>query len=196
MSMLRLISILVFLIAVPLSAQQTAGLFTYAVLKTSKGDIRLKLFNREAPMSVENFVGLATGKKQFRDVKTGKKIKDQIFYKDMIFHKVHPDLVIQTGCPWGNGKGWPGYTIKQEENELKFDRPYLVAMAKIQGNENSAGSQFFITTKPHDHFNGKYTVMGEVETGKAVVDAISRAPRDAMMRPLEPIKLNEVVIER
>ena len=75
MGMLRLISIFVFLIALPLSAQQTSGLFTYAVLKTSKGDIRLKLFNREAPMSVENFVGLATGKKQYRDVKTGKKIR-------------------------------------------------------------------------------------------------------------------------
>lgn len=194
--MLRLIFVSFLFFASPVFAQQPSGLFTYAVLKTSEGDIRIKLYNRDAPISVENFVGLALGKKQFRNIKTGKKVKNTVFYKDLIFHKVHPDLAIQTGCPWGNGKGWPGYTIKQEKNELKFDRPYLVAMAKIQGNENSAGSQFFITTKPQPHLDKDYTVMGEVETGKTVVDTISRVPRDAMMRPLEPVKLIEVIIEQ
>ncbi len=193
--MLRLTLMLMLFITTP-SYAQPAGLFSFAVLKTSEGDIRLKLYNREAPLSVDNFIGLASGKKQFRDIKTGKKVKNTVFYKDMIFHKVHPDLVIQTGCPWGNGKGWPGYTVKQEQNSLKFDRPYLVAMAKIEGNENSAGSQFFITTKALPYLDKDYTVMGEVETGHNVVDLISHAPRDAMMRPLEPIQLIEVVIER
>ena len=192
--MLRFLLCFFFIFSFSASAQGNA-LFTFAVLKTSKGDIRLKLYKKEAPQTVENFVGLATGTKQFRDIKTGKKIKDTVFYKDMHFHKVHPDLGIQAGCPWGTGKGWPGYTLKAEKNELKFDQPYLIAMSKINGNDNSVGSQFFITTKIAPHLNKDYTVFGEVIDGKKVVDAISRVSRDAMMKPLKSIMLKEVIIE-
>lgn len=171
------------------------ALFTKATLETSKGPITLKLFKKDAPNYVDNFVGLATGKKDFRDTNTGKKIKDTVFYKNMVFHKVHPELGIQTGCPWGNGKGWPGYTVKEEVNELKFDRPYLVAMAKIEGDNNSIGSQFFITAKPAPHLDGKYTIIGEVEKGFKVVDEIASVKRDAMMKPLKPVKLEKILIE-
>lgn len=192
--MLRLLIIsLLFVPSVAFS--QGNALFAFVTLKTSAGDIRLKLYKREAPQYVENFVGLANGSKQFRDVRTGRKVKDVPFYKDMIFHKVHPELGIQTGCPWGNGKGWPGFTLKDEKNGLKFDKPYLVSMARIKGDENSVGSQFFITTQKAPHLDEDYTVMGEVERGFAVVDKIAKAPRDAMMRPLTPIKLERVVVE-
>lgn len=169
---------------------------TYAVLKTSQGDIRLKLYNRDSPKTVENFVGLAKGVKVFRDAHTGKKVRDRPFYTNMIFHKIHPDLGIQTGCPWGTGKGWPGFTIEDEtNNKITFDRPYLLAMAKINNQTSSAGSQFFITTKKAPHLNGKYTIFGEVVSGHNIVVNISKAPRDSMMKPLKPIKLNEVIIE-
>ncbi len=171
------------------------ALFAFVTLKTSMGDIKLKLYKKDAPRTVENFLGLTLGTKAFRDPKTGKKIKDLPFYKDMIFHKVHPDLGIQTGCPWGNGKGWPGYTLKSEENELKFDKPYLVAMSRIQDSMNSVGSQFFISVKPLPHLNGEHTIFGEVVTGTNIVDQISNARRDAMMKPLKPILLKEVVVE-
>ncbi len=192
--MLRLLICLFILFPARGFAQGNA-LFAFATLKTSLGDIRLKLYKKEAPNYVENFVGLSTGEKQFRDVRSGKKIKDTPFYQDMIFHKVHPELGIQTGCPWGNGKGWPGYTIKDEKNGLKFDKPYLVGMARISDDENSVGSQFFITTSKSPHLDERYTVMGEVDKGFAVVDKISRVPRDAMMKPLSKVELKRIIIE-
>ena len=178
------------------SLAQLSAPHSFAVLKTSKGDIRVKLYNRDSPKTVENFVNLAKGLQTYRDASTGKKMKNTPFYKDLLFHKVHPDLGIQTGCPWGNGKGWPGYTIEDEtNNKLTFDRPYLMAMSKISEKKDSAGSQFFITTKRANHLNGKYTIFGEVVTGQEVVLNISKAPRDSMMKPISPIKLIEVLIE-
>ncbi len=192
--MFRLLVGLIIFIPHILLAEENA-LFTFANVETSLGKIRLKLYKREAPNYVENFVGLATGEKQFRNVENGRKVKDVPFYKDMIFHKVHPELGIQTGCPWGNGKGWPGFTVKTEKNELKFDKPYLVAMSKIPGDDNSVGSQFFITTKVVPHLDKSYTIIGEVDKGFEIVDKISKMKRDAMMRPLKPIKMKRIVVE-
>lgn len=190
----RLIIILLFFPT--LSWAQLSAPHSYAVLKTNKGDIRLKLYNRESPKTVENFIGLAKGIKEYRNATTGKKVNGVPFYNGQVFHKVHPDLGIQTGCPWGNGKGWPGYTIEDEtDNKLVFDRPYLLAMAKIPDRTKSAGSQFFITTKKASHLDGKYTIFGEVVTGQEIVKSISREPRDAMMKPLSKITLDEVIIE-
>ena len=169
--------------------------FVFVTLKTSMGNIRLKLFKDEAPRTIESFIGLVTGSKIYNDIKTGKKIKNIPFYRDMVFHKVHPDLGIQTGCPLGNGKGWPGFTIRDEKNDIKFDRGFLVAMSKIEGNPNSSGSQFFITVKPVEYLNGKYTVIGEVVDGHGVVRNISEVKRDAMMKPVEPVKLFEVLVD-
>jgi len=169
--------------------------FVFVTLKTSMGNIKLKLFRDEAPRTVETFIGLVTGSKTYNDIKTGKKTKDTPFYKNMIFHKVHPDLGIQTGCPLGNGKGWPGFTIKDEKNDIKFDRGFLVAMSKIEGNPDSAGSQFFITVKPVEYLNGKYTVIGEVVDGHEIVKKVSEVKRDAMMKPVEPVRLFEVLVD-
>ncbi len=192
--MKRVLLTLFLFFSFQLKAEENA-LFAFVRLKTSEGDIRIKLYKKEAPRTVENFLGLATGAKAFRDPKTGKKVKDTPFYKNMLFHKVHPELGIQTGCPWGNGKGWPGYTLKGEENELKFDKPYLVAMSRIQDSVNSVGSQFFITTKSISHLNSEHTIFGEVIEGSKVVDTISNVKRDAMMKPIKPIYLKEVVVE-
>ena len=169
--------------------------FTFVTLKTSMGNIRLKLFNEKAPRNVENFVGLALGRKTFFSLKDGKRIRNTPFYKEMIFHKVHPELGIQTGCPLGDGKGFPGYTIKNEKNKLKFDKGFLVAMSKVENEADSVGSQFFITVKPMEYLNEKYTVMGEVIGGQEVVKKISRVKTDVMMRPLKPVKLLEVIVD-
>ena len=171
------------------------ALFAFVTMKTSMGDIKLKLYKKEARRTVENFVGLASGTKSYRDGKTGKKVLNTPFYRDMIFHKIHPELGIQTGCPWGNGKGWPGFTIKHEKNDLKFDRPYLVAMSRTIKDPNSVGSQFFITTKASPHLNELYTVMGEVISGQDVVRKISLQKRDAMMKPLKPFQLMQVIVD-
>lgn len=193
---MALLSFLIsFVLVGSLSAQESLP-NNFAVIKTSMGDIRVKLYNNTAPKTVNNFVGLSKGTLPYKDANTGKKVANKAFYKDMIFHKIHPTLGIQTGCPWGTGKGWPGFTIKDEINrKLKFDRPFLVAMAKIDRQPDSAGSQFFITTKAQPHLDGQYTIFGEVVSGYDVVKQISRQPRDAMMKPLNPIKMSEIVIE-
>lgn len=171
------------------------ALFTFVRMVTSMGTIRLKLYKQDAPRTVENFVGLASGSKAYRDLSTGKKFRDTPFYKKMVFHKVHPDLGIQSGCPWGNGKGWPGFTIKNEANDLKFDRPFLIGMSRTQDNPNSMGSQFFITTAKADHLDKTFIVFGEVVEGEDVVKRISQVKRDAMMKPLQPVVLEEVIVE-
>ncbi len=189
---------LIFMLTLSVSTSSWAepnALFAFVTLKTSLGNIQLKLYKKEAPRTVDNFLGLASGTKSYRDSKTGKKALEKPFYQDMVFHKVHPELGIQTGCPWGNGKGWPGFTIVQEKNNLKFDRPFLVAMSRTLKDPNSVGSQFFITTLAAPHLNEGYTVMGEVVSGQDIVKKISMQKRDAMMKPLKPIKLIEVIVD-
>jgi cyclophilin family peptidyl-prolyl cis-trans isomerase len=92
-------------------------------------------------------------------------------------------------------KAGPDLPSNRKKNELKFDKPYLVSMAAISGDSNSVGSQFFITTKKAPHLDNEYTVMGEVVQGFEIVDQISQVPRDAIMRPLKPIKLIRVTVE-
>lgn len=186
--------LLILSLASPVQGQDNA-LFAFVTIKTSLGDIRVKLYKKDAPRTVDNFLQLALGRKSYRNAKTGKKVKDLPFYKDMVFHKIHPDLAIQTGCPWGTGKGWPGFTMKEERNELRFDRPFLMGMSKIQGDPNSVGSQFFITTVAAPHLDKDHTVIGEVIQGEDVVRLISQQKRDAMMKPLQPIKMIEVVVD-
>lgn len=193
MNISLLLSILVMF--TPASAQDSLP-GSIATLKTSMGDIRIRLFPKDAPQTVATFVGLATGSKSFSDVKTGKTMRDVPFYKDMIFHKIHPKLGIQTGCPFGDGRGWPGFTLRDEAKaSMKFDRRFLVALAKIPGQKSSGGSQFFITTEISPHLNGKYVIFGEVTSGTEVVEKVSRQEIDAMMRPINPIRLKEVLIE-
>jgi len=165
-----------------------------AILDTNKGEIRIHLRKDIAPATVNNFVGLATGKKEFRDADTGKTIRDTPFYQKHVFHRVHPSLGIHTGCPWGTGHGWPGFYIPFEKQgeKIKFDRPYLVGLATIPNRPDTGGSQFFITTKPGPELNQKHVLFGEVFLGKDVVDKIANTKRDSMMRPLKPVKLNSI----
>lgn len=173
---------------VPLPAEP--GL--YAVVYTSMGNIVCRLFEKQAPKTVANFRGLATGTKAWTDPTTGR-VKHTPLYSGTTFHRVIPDFMIQGGDPTGTGNGWPGYKIEDEiDPSLKFDRPGILAMANSGPNTN--GCQFFITVGPAEHLNGNYSVFGEVVSGQDVADAISKVPRDSADKPNEPVKIAAIAI--
>ncbi|OFZ02198.1 MAG: hypothetical protein A2Z97_06235 [Bdellovibrionales bacterium GWB1_52_6] len=164
-----------------------------AVLKTSLGEITVKLFPETAPKAVENFVGLATGKKQWTDP-SGKVQKSKPLYNGTIFHRVIPSFMVQGGDPAGNGTGGPGFKFEDETKPTdQFDRPGILAMANAGPNTN--GSQFFITVKATPWLNGRHTIFGEVVKGMDVVEKIVGTPRDAGDRPLTPVVIQKLLIQ-
>ena len=166
----------------------------YATLKTSMGEIVIRLFEEKAPKTVANFVGLATGTKEWSDPRTGQQMKRPL-YNGTIFHRVIPNFMIQGGDPLGRGTGGPGYRFSDEFHpDLHHSKPGILSMANSGPNTN--GSQFFITHQPTPWLDGKHSVFGEVVKGREVVEAIGNAPRGAGDEPLTDIVLTEVVISR
>ena len=167
---------------------------TYALLETSLGNIVARLFEKEAPKTVENFVGLAEGTKEFADGNTGKKQKKN-FYDGLTFHRVIPQFMIQGGCPEGTGRGGPGYKFGDEFHpSLKHSKAGRLSMANAGPGTN--GSQFFITVAATPWLDNKHTIFGEVVEGQEVADKISNVPRDSGDRPRTPVILQKVRIER
>jgi peptidyl-prolyl cis-trans isomerase A (cyclophilin A) len=167
-----------------------------ATLHTSAGDIVLKLFPDQAPVTVQNFVGLAEGSKEWTDPRTKQKSTAPL-YDGTIFHRVIDGFMIQGGDPLGKGFGGPGYQFKDEFHpDLKFDRPYLLAMANAGPGTN--GSQFFITVGPTPHLNRKHTIFGEVADAesRAVVDRIAKTPTAGQDRPRQDVTIDSVTIAR
>jgi peptidyl-prolyl cis-trans isomerase A (cyclophilin A) len=165
-----------------------------ATLHTTLGDIVIELFPNHAPKTVENFVGLATGAKEWTDPRTGKKSTEKL-YEGTIFHRVISGFMLQGGDPLGQGFGGPGYQFADEfHGELQFDRPYILAMANSGPGTN--GSQFFITVAPTTWLNRKHTIFGEVKdaASQAVVDAIGATPTGAQDKPVTPVVINSVTI--
>ncbi|MEO6115924.1 MAG: peptidylprolyl isomerase, partial [Pseudolysinimonas sp.] len=158
-----------------------------ATIHTNHGDIRINLFGNHAPLTVENFVGLATGGKEWTNPKSGQKSTDPL-YDGVIFHRIIKDFMLQAGDPLGQGTGGPGYTFNDEIHpELTFAEPYVLAMANAGPGTN--GSQFFITTVPTPWLQAKHTIFGEVadDASKKVVDDIEAVPTDRGDKPLEPV---------
>jgi peptidyl-prolyl cis-trans isomerase A (cyclophilin A) len=175
-------------------AAGSSGPGLYARFETTQGTIVVKLFEKEAPKTVANFVGLADGTKEWTDPKSGQKVK-RPFYDGLVFHRVIPDFMIQGGDPLGTGTGGPGYKFEDEFNPaLTFNRPGLLAMANAGPNTN--GSQFFITDAPTPWLNNKHTIFGEVTEGLDVVKKIARVPKGAADRPTTPVVINKVTIFR
>ena len=165
-----------------------------AKFETTQGTIVVKLFEKESPKTVANFVGLAEGTKEWTDPKTGQKVK-RPFYDGLIFHRVITDFMIQGGDPLGTGTGGPGFRFEDEFSpSLKFDRPGLLAMANAGPNTN--GSQFFITEAPTDWLTNKHTIFGEVTEGMDVVKKIIRVPKGPGDRPTTPVVINKLTIIR
>ncbi len=184
-------------------AHETLRTMTTIIMRTSEGDIKINLFDDETPETVANFLGLATGEKEWIDPMTGQPSHEP-FYNGLTFHRIIKDFMIQGGCPLGNGTGGPGYDFDDEiVPDLKFDHPYLLAMAnaglrrgmdgKIHGTN---GSQFFITTVPTPWLDGHHTIFGEVadDDSKAVVDKLEAVNTDRMDRPTEPVGIVSVEV--
>jgi peptidyl-prolyl cis-trans isomerase A (cyclophilin A) len=153
-----------------------------------------RLFEKEAPLTVANFVGLAEGTREFAEPGSGKKTK-RPFFDGLAFHRVIPDFMIQGGCPLGNGTGGPGYRFADEFHpSLRHDGPGKLSMANSGPNTN--GSQFFVTVAATPWLDNRHTIFGEVVEGQDVAVQISKAPRDGNDRPRTPIVLQHVRIER
>ncbi|OYO24612.1 peptidylprolyl isomerase [Enemella dayhoffiae] len=165
-----------------------------ATLHTNHGDVVINLFENHAPKTVDNFVGLATGSKEYTDPQTGQKTTGK-FYDGLGFHRIIDGFMIQGGCPEGSGRGGPGYQFGDEFHpELAFNKPYLLAMANAGPGTN--GSQFFITVAPTPHLNRRHTIFGEVadQASRDVVDAIAKVRTGGMDRPVEPVVINSVEV--
>ena len=168
---------------------------TYATFDTSMGKIVCRLFEKEAPNTVKNFIDLAEGKRDWSDNVSGKKGPGPL-YNGTVFHRVIPKFMIQGGDPSGTGMGGPGYKFADETkgSPHKFDKPGKLAMANAGPNTN--GSQFFITVDKTDWLTGNHTIFGEVVEGQDVVDAITKVKRNAQDRPAQDVKVNSVSIDR
>jgi peptidyl-prolyl cis-trans isomerase A (cyclophilin A) len=167
-----------------------------AVLHTTQGDITVNLFGLHAPKTVKNFIGLATGGQTWRNPRTGQEETGPL-YKDLVFHRIIPNFMIQGGDPIGNGTGGPGYEFDDEiAPDLDFRKPYILAMANAgkRGGHGTNGSQFFITTAATTWLQGAHTIFGEVadQASRDVVDKLGSVPTDRSDRPLEQQVLSSV----
>ena len=168
---------------------------TYAIFNTTEGNITVRLFEADAPITVKNFIELAEGAKEWTHPTTRTKSTSKLF-DGTIFHRVIPDFMIQGGDPTGTGMGGPGYRFEDETagSKHKFDKPGKLAMANSGPNTN--GCQFFITVANTDWLTGKHTIFGEVVEGQDIVTKISLVPRSGQDKPHKPVVLESVVIER
>jgi peptidyl-prolyl cis-trans isomerase A (cyclophilin A) len=167
---------------------------TYAVLKTSEGTIVCKLFEKEAPKTVANFIELAEGKREWTHPVSRAKSSDKL-YDGTVFHRVIPDFMIQGGDPAGTGMGGPGYKFEDETkgSPHRFDKKGKLAMANAGPNTN--GSQFFVTVAATEWLTGKHTIFGEVVEGQEIVDKVSKVST-RQDKPVKPVVLETVTIER
>ena len=158
-----------------------------AVLHTNHGDITVELFSSKVPNTVGNFVGLAEG--------TVKWSGSGPLYKDVIFHRIIKNFMLQGGDPEGSGRGGPGYRFGDEfDPSLRHDKPGILSMANAGPGTN--GSQFFITTVPTPHLDNRHSVFGQVTAGMDVVKKIENVKTGPGDRPVEDVILHSVEILR
>jgi cyclophilin family peptidyl-prolyl cis-trans isomerase len=150
----------------------------HAIFDTSMGTFKAEIFEDKAPLTSANFIKLA----------------EKGFYDGLIFHRVIPNFMVQTGDPKGNGTGGPGYEIKDEFGPgLRHNKPGMLSMAN--SGPDTAGSQFFITTVPTPWLDGKHAIFGKVIEGQDIVDKISNVDRSSNDKPLIQIKIKKLIIE-
>jgi peptidyl-prolyl cis-trans isomerase A (cyclophilin A) len=167
---------------------------TYAHFETNQGTFIVKLFDDVAPKTVANFVGLAEGTKEWRDPVSGQPISKP-FYDGLTFHRVIDGFMIQGGCPLGTGTGGPGYRFEDEfAPTARHARAGILSMANAGPNTN--GSQFFITLGATPHLDNRHSVFGEVVEGLDVVKAIGRVRTGRQDKPVDPVVIDHVRIER
>jgi peptidyl-prolyl cis-trans isomerase A (cyclophilin A) len=166
----------------------------YAHFETTLGNFTAELFESKTPKTVANFIGLADGTKEWKHPKTGEKHKKP-FYDGIIFHRVINGFMIQGGDPLGQGYGGPGYQFEDEfQPDLRHDRAGILSMANAGPGTN--GSQFFITLGPTPHLDRRHSVFGAVVEGLDVVETIGKVKTGPQDRPVTPVVMNRVWIER
>jgi peptidyl-prolyl cis-trans isomerase A (cyclophilin A) len=187
--------------AAPKATPAAAGKNPTAVFHTSAGEIKCELFMDKAPKTVSNFIGLASGKKDWTDPATGQPQHNKPLYDGTIFHRVIPNFMVQGGDPLGQGIGGPGYKFEDEfDASLAFDQPGRLAMANSGPNTN--GSQFFITDVPTPWLTGRHTIFGQCDqSGQAVVKKIEAMPCQGGVtcdgrnsRQMNPVKITHIEI--
>jgi cyclophilin family peptidyl-prolyl cis-trans isomerase len=166
----------------------------YARFATTEGDFTIQLFDKEAPNTVENFVGLAEGTKTWKDPRSGEK-KTTPYYDGLIFHRIIDGFMIQGGDPTGTGTGGPGYSFADEFHpQRRHHKAGILSMANAGRNTN--GSQFFITLAPTPHLDNRHSVFGEVVEGMDVVRKIGSTKTGPGDRPLKDVVIKSIKIER
>ena len=173
--------------AVPAASQPVQAIF-----ETTAGNINCTLFPDKAPITVDNFIGLATGTKDWKNPSSGAPMHNKPLYDGTVFHRVIPNFMIQGGDPLGNGSGGPGYSFRDEQSDLTFDVAGRLAMANSGPNTN--GSQFFITEVPTPHLNGHYNIFGQCDNNDLVKQIARMATDPRNDRPFSPVKINHVKI--
>ena len=167
---------------------------TYAKFVTTEGSFTIRLFEQEAPRTVENFVGLADGSKEWSDPRTNQKVRKP-YYDGTIFHRVIDGFMIQGGDPLGQGIGGPGYNFADEFHpKVRHNKAGIMSMANRGPNTN--GGQFFITLAPTPHLDDRHTVFGEVVDGMDVISKIGRTQTGDRDRPAKDIVIQHVIIEK
>jgi len=180
---------------VDLPAHAEPGL--YGAMDTTLGRITFQLYERQAPLSVKNFVELAQGRKSWFDEKVNRMVRRPL-YPGITFHRVIPDFMVQAGDPTGTGAGNVGFTVPDEfatTADLKYDKPGRFGMANV-GRPDTNSSQFFITVKPTPWLDGRHTVFGQVLEGQEIVDAITNVPRGENDKPNTPVKILRIQFQR
>ena len=166
----------------------------YAEFNTTEGNFTVRLYDQEAPQTVENFIGLAEGTKEWSDPRTNQKVK-RPYYDGVIFHRVIDGFMIQGGDPLGQGIGGPGYTFADEFHpQLRHNKPGILSMANRGPNTN--GGQFFITLGPTPHLDDRHSVFGEVVDGMDVVRKIGGTRTGDRDRPVNDIVIKSIKIDR
>jgi peptidyl-prolyl cis-trans isomerase A (cyclophilin A) len=167
---------------------------TFATFDTTEGKFTIRLFDQEAPKTVENFVGLAEGTREWTDPRSNRKVR-QPYYNGGIFHRVIDGFMIQGGDPLGQGIGGPGYTFADEFHpQLRHNKAGILSMANRGPHTN--GGQFFITLAPTPHLDDRHSVFGEVVEGMDVVRGIGRTATDPRDKPLKDVVITSVTVER
>jgi peptidyl-prolyl cis-trans isomerase A (cyclophilin A) len=166
----------------------------YAQFITSEGNFTVRLYDQEAPKTVENFVGLAEGTKEWTDPRTSEKVTKP-YYDNVIFHRVIKGFMIQGGDPLGQGIGGPGYTFGDEFHpKARHNKAGILSMANRGPNTN--GGQFFITLGPTPHLDDRHSVFGEVVEGMDVIQKIGTTATNERDRPLTDVAIQTIKIER
>ena len=166
----------------------------YAKFVTSEGNFTVRLYDQEAPLTVENFVGLAEGTKEWMDPRTNEKVQKP-YYDNVIFHRVIKGFMIQGGDPLGQGIGGPGYTFADEFHpKARHNKAGILSMANRGPNTN--GGQFFITLGATPHLDDRHSVFGEVVEGMDVIEKIGTTATNERDRPLTDIAIQSIKIER